>query len=63
VCLDVTRICDVGPIRDYGHSLLNCTAKGHPITGHEGPEEYMYSYTLSSNSGPDVGGCSTPLYP
>jgi hypothetical protein len=38
VCLDVTRMRDVGPIRDYGHCLLKCKVKGHHITGHEGPE-------------------------
>ena len=42
--------------------------KGHPRTGHEGPEgEWMYSFTLPSTSG---GGCGQvvndtprPLYP
>ena len=35
--------------------------KGHPITGHEGPEgEYRYSYTLSLTSALDGGGWSTP---
>ena len=35
--------------------------KGHPITGHEGPEgEQMYSCTLPSTSALDGSGCSTP---
>ena len=35
--------------------------KGHPRTGHEGPEgERMYSSTLPSSSALDVGGWSTP---
>ena len=34
--------------------------KGHPITGHEGPEgEQMYSSTLPSTSALDEGGWST----
>ena len=36
--------------------------KGHPITGHEGPEgEQMYSSTLPSTSALDGGGWATPL--
>ena len=35
--------------------------KGHPITGHEGPEgKQMYSSTLPSTSALDGGGWSTP---
>ena len=35
--------------------------KGHPITGHEGPEgEQMYSFTLPSPSALDGGGWSPP---
>ena len=35
--------------------------KGHPRTGHEGPEaEQMYSSTLPSTSALDVDGWSTP---
>jgi len=35
--------------------------KGHPITGHEGPEwEQMDSSTLPSTSALDGGGRSTP---
>ena len=35
--------------------------KGHPITGHEGPEgEQMYSSTLPSTSALDGGGGSAP---
>jgi hypothetical protein len=35
--------------------------KGHPITGHEGPEgEYRYSSTLSLTLALDEGGWSTP---
>jgi hypothetical protein len=35
--------------------------KGHPITGHEGPEvKYRYTSTLSVNSALDGGGRLTP---
>jgi hypothetical protein len=35
--------------------------KGHPRTGHEGPEgEQMFSCTLPSTSALEVGGWSTP---
>jgi hypothetical protein len=35
--------------------------KGHPITGHEGPEgEHMYSSTLSLISAMSEGGWSAP---
>jgi hypothetical protein len=34
--------------------------KGHPITGHEGPEEYSYSSTLSLTSALEGVGWSTP---
>jgi hypothetical protein len=34
--------------------------KGHPKTGHEGPEEYKYSSTLSLTIGLDVCGWSRP---
>jgi hypothetical protein len=38
-----------------------CKGKGHPRTGHEGPEgEYRYSCTLSLTSALDGGGWSTP---
>ena len=42
--------------------------KGHPITGHEGPEgEQMYNSTLSSTSALDggwvVNATPRPLYP
>ena len=37
--------------------ILNGKGKGHPITGHEGPEgEQMYSSTLPSASVLDGGG-------
>ena len=35
--------------------------KGHPRTGHEGPEgEHMYSCTPPSTSALEEGGCTTP---
>ena len=41
-------------------SVIKDKGKGHPITGHEGPEiEYKYSSTLSLTSTLD-GGWSTP---
>ena len=40
---------------------LKGKGKGHPITGHEGPEgEQMYSSTLPSTSALDGGGWTTP---
>ena len=40
---------------------LRLQGKGHPRTGHEGPEgEQMYSSTLSLTSALDGGGLSTP---
>ena len=42
-------------------SLLHGVSKGHPITGHEGPEvEERYSSTLSLTSALEGGGWSTP---
>ena len=39
-----------------------CKGKGHPRTGHEGPEgEQMYNSTRPSTSALDGGGCSAPL--
>ena len=41
--------------------IIIIQGKGHPITGHEGPEgEQMYSSTLPSTSALDGGGWSTP---
>ena len=38
-----------------------CKGKGHPRTGHEGPEgEQMYNSTRPSTSALDGGGCSAP---
>jgi len=42
-------------------SLYKGKGKGHPITGHEGPEgEKRYSSTLSLTSALDGSWCSRP---
>ena len=44
------------PLQASAFPLPNSKGKGHPITGHEGPEEeQMYSYTLPSTSALDMG--------
>ena len=44
-----------------GPSVYKGKGKGHPRTGHEGPEvQQMYSSTISLTSALDVGGWSTP---
>ena len=49
-----TRTC-------YCFSQIKSKGKGHPITGHEGPEgEQRYSSTFSLTSALDGGGWSTP---
>ena len=41
--------------------VIKGKGKGHPITGHEGPEgEQMYNSTLPSTSALDGGGWSPP---
>jgi hypothetical protein len=48
---------DISRFEKYCHKGKG---KGHPRTGHEGPEgEYMYSYTLPSTSALDGRGWST----
>ena len=66
------RITNITKMSDMGKGLRNnrniwrlvtftCKGKGHPITGHEGPEgEQMYSCTLPSTSAVAGYGWSTP---
>ena len=52
-------MASVGQQRDRGE--VKGKGKGHPRTGHEGPEgEKKCSSTLSLTSALDVGGWSTP---
>jgi hypothetical protein len=50
--------------RDHLEDQTNvggCKGKGHPTTGHEGPErEWRYSSTLTLTSALDGDGWSTP---
>ena len=51
---------NASPSNDF-YYLSKGKYKGHPITGHEGPEgEQLYSFTLPSTSALDRSGWSTP---
>ena len=57
----VTVLNTVGNCNTMVSIIIRAKGKGHPRTGHEGPEvEQMYSSSLSLTSALDAGGQSTP---